>query len=147
MAVPINIVALKKSVRAPRAEDWQPIFNMIASDKSLKDICEELGLHKPTVMTRMHGDEELERQYLLARAFRADALAEKAIAIAEGVMDGSVEAKNARVAAPIYQWAAAQLNPRAWGQSLHRTEITGKDGAELQPGQNVVIFQLPDNGR
>lgn len=147
MAEPLAIVPLKKPLRAPRAEDWQPIFNMIAADTSLTEICEELGLHKPTVMTRMHGDPELERQYLLARAFRADALAEKAIQIAHDVLDGTVDAKNARVAGPIFQWAASQLNPRAWGQSLVRNEITGKDGEALQPGQNVVIFQLPDNGR
>lgn len=147
MAEPLSIVPLKKPLRAPRAEDWQPIFNMIAADQSLKEICEDLGLHRPTVMTRMHSDPELERQYLLARAFRADTLAEKAIKIAEDVLSGEVDAKNARVAAPIYQWAAAQLNPKAWGQSTIRTEITGKDGKELAPGQNVVIFQLPDNGR
>lgn len=147
MAEPLAIVPLKKALRAPRVEDWQPIFNMIAEDRSLTEICEELGLHKQTVMTRMHGDEDLERQYLLARAYRADALAEKAIAIAEDVLSGAVDAKNARVAAPIYQWAAAQLNPKAWGQTTVRTELTGKDGKELQPGQNVVIFQLPDNGR
>ena len=147
MAEPLNIVPIKKALRAPRAEDWQPIFNMIATNHDLTTICAEMGLHKPTVMTRMHSDDELERQYLLARAFRADALAEKAIATAEGVLDGSIEASKARVALPVFQWAASQLNPKKWGQSLVRTEITGKDGEALQPGQNIVIFQLPDNGR
>ena len=59
MAEPLAIVPLKKALRAPRVEDWKPIFNMIAEDRSLTEICEELGLHKQTVMTRMHADEDL----------------------------------------------------------------------------------------
>lgn len=144
---PLSIVPLKPVLRAPRAEDWPAIFTGISENRPLKDLCEELGLHRPTVDTRISSDDELSRQWMLARAQRADRLAEKALETADGVLDGTIEPGRAKVALPIYQWAAAQLNPKSWGQSTIKTEVTGKDGAALAPGQNVVIFQLPDNGR
>ena len=147
MAEPVNIVPIKRALRAPRAEDWQPIFNLIAENHSMVSVCEEMQLHKATVEYRIAEDEDLTRLYMLARARRADALAEKAIETAQDVLDGTVEVARARVALPVFQWAAAQLDPKKWGQSTTKTEITGKDGRELQAGQNVVIFQLPDNDR
>lgn len=147
-AIPGNsVTVITPKARAPRVEDWPIIFSLLAESTSLSVICDEMGLHKPTVITRISESDLLTRDFTIAQSLRADRMAERAIAAADGVLEGTVDPKLAKVAMPIYQWAAAQLDPSKWGRSLTKTEISGPGGKDLQMGNNVVIFQLPNNDR
>lgn len=149
MAVPNEVAKLETKYRPPRVEDWPKLFELIAEDHSLTVACKMMGLHRHTVEYRIADDAKLSREFMLARASRADALADKAIDIANDILTGGLlcDPKDAKIAASIYQWAAAQMAPKSWGQATTRTELTGKDGKDLQLGNNVVIFQLPTNER
>jgi hypothetical protein len=147
MTVPVKIVEIKPRLRAPRIEDWPVIFTLISENAALGTICEEMGLHKATVVNPISESDELTRDFTVAQAMRAEKLAERAIVCADGVLEGTVDPKLAKVAMPIYQWAAAQLDPSRWGRSTTRTEITGLGGKDLQLGNNVVVFNLPENTR
>lgn len=138
-----EIVELKG--RAPRIEDWAEFFELIALNTNMTEACRIMGLHRGTVLTRIENSDDLTRQYLVARARRADELAEKVILAADAVIGGTLDPKRASVANDAYRWAASQMNPNAWGQSNSKVELTGKGGKDLV--QQVVIFQLPDNDR
>ena len=141
-----NVIPINKKPRAPRIEDWAIIFSLIAENASLKVICEEMNLHAPTVITRISESNELTRDYNIALGLRAEVMAEKVIALADSVVDGDTEASVLKAVAPIYQWAAAQMDPQKWAKAT-KTEITGANGKDLQLGNNVIVFQLPDNSR
>lgn len=139
-----SVPLVREPPRPPQAEDWDVIFDYVSENMSLQKACKELNIHYPSVTYRIRENERLQREYNFARANRAEILAEKAIDIAEDVASGLIEPGPAKTAAGIYQWASAQLNPKDWGQSTVRQEITGPGGKELQ---QVVIFALPDNSR
>jgi hypothetical protein len=145
--------------RPPTVEDFPILFRMVAANIPLTEACRKLDIHYYTVQSRLASDKDLANEYMLAKSYRADALAEEAIEIArevlkggelkdlDGNLIGGVSAKAGKVAIETYQWAAAQLAPKAWGQSNTKTELTGKDGKDLNAGNSVIIFMLPDNGR
>jgi hypothetical protein len=149
---------IARIARAPKVEDFPLLFNLISSNVSLQAACEKLNLHYPTVQSRLSGDKDLANDYMLARSYRADILAERVLETAEEVLkggkildidgtSGGVEARAGKVAMDGFQWAAAQLGPQKWGQATIKQEITGKDGRDINIGNQVVVFMLPDNGR
>lgn len=149
MAVP-KTVPLNPKTRAPRVEEWPTFFELIAEGESFVGACKMMGLHRHTVEYRIADDERLIREYMMARASRADTLAEKAIALAERLCpsgDEAVKAADVKTAADIFFKAAGQLDPKNWGQASTKTELVGKDGKDLELGNNVIIFQLPANSR
>jgi hypothetical protein len=132
--------------RAPRIEDFVVIWDLIAEGNTLQGACKQLNVHFPTVKNRIAANPDYVSSLAVANSVRADHYAGRAIDIAESLMDPESEVKpaNAKAALPVFQWAAAQLDPQSWGKS--RVEVTGKDGKDL-PGVNVVVFELPQNGR
>ena len=148
-----SIKAIDPRKRPPRLEDFNLIFEMVASNVSLQDACKRLSLHYPTVQSRLTESADLIRQYQLARAYRGELLAEKAIETAQDLIDnnrdenGGVEIRAAKTAIETFKWGAAQLDPAKWGQTTVKTEISGPGGKDLNLGPQIVIFQLPDNGR
>jgi hypothetical protein len=149
----MSSTSLTAPKRPPRVEDFPLLFQKISSNVSLAQACRELNLHYYTVQSRLASDKDLAREYMLARAYRGDLLAERALETAEKVLkggempDGGVDARAGKVAIDTFQWGASQLSPKEWGQSTVRQEVTGKDGKEINIGNQVVVFMLPDNGR
>lgn len=137
--------------RPPRVEDFPILFRMVAANISLSEACRRLAIHYYTVQSRLSSDPKLAEEYMLARAYRADLLAERVIETAEEVLvgaalpTGGLDYRAAKVGMEGLQWAAAQLGPKGWGQATLKAEVTGKGGAAI--GNQVVIFMLPDNGR
>lgn len=140
----LDIPVAKAPPRAPEPEDWDPLFDLVTDGEGIREACLIMGLHYRTVSYRIRSDERLQREFAFAKAAQGDILAHKAINLADDVISGIVEPAAAKAAAGILQWGAAQMNQKDWGQSTVRTEVTGKDGKELN---QVVIFSLPDNTR
>lgn len=143
----LNITSLSRTRRrAPRVEDFPLLWDKIEAGKSLADACAELDIHYATTRHRITANPDYVNEFAVANSLRAESYAMRAIEIAEDLMspDCEIKVNNAKAAMPVFQWAAAQLDPQSWGKS--RVEVTGKDGKDLAT-TNVVVFELPKNGR
>lgn len=119
--------------RRPTPADFPKVFELIADKAiSLRAACVELKLHAPSTSTAIQADPLLQGAYDAARTMRGDHFGEKVSDIADGVLAGTYDHQQARVAMDGYKWTAARMAPKAWGDKLDVT-------ANVPGGINVVI--------
>ena len=76
-------------------------------------IAQDLGVHRPTLSTWLAGEEGRAARYAAAKKAGAAALAEEAVAIADGSTPGTVVADRLRVDART--WLAGRWDPETFG--------------------------------
>lgn len=128
-------------------EKADALCEMLAdTDKSLRTICEELGLKPSTVVNWALNNEVFSKQYADARAIKLDMMAEEIHEIADttqlGVKTktnekGEVETtesdmiEHRRLRIDARKWYLSKLAPKRYGEKI-QAEHTGADGGPLQ---------------
>lgn len=87
-------------------------------------------------------DATFSNQYARAREESADIDIDKMEILADRLIDGDIDAQQARAAADILKWTAGRKKPKKYGTT--KVDLT-TGGKELT--QQVVQFHLPDNNR
>jgi len=123
------------------AEIGDAICERIADGESLRSICREDGAPDKATVFRWLGEHEAFRdQYARAREAQADSYADDIADIAD---DKALDPNDKRVRIDARKWLAGKLRPKRYGEKIVQ-EHSGPEGAPLT---QVVLFQLPDNGR
>jgi hypothetical protein len=105
------------------------ICAQIADGKSLRKIClDETMPCRATVLDWLEAHEDFQAKHARARARQAECMLEMQL---EEVAECTSENANAvRVKVSTYQWIAAKLAPKKYGDRIH-TELTGADGGPI----------------
>lgn len=126
------------------------VLEIISDGKSLHTASKEVGLSCTTLWDGLEREEFAER-YAQARKERAAKLAEEALDIADensrdwkegrnGPVPDNEVVQRSKLRVDTRKWFAAVLDPRSYSP---RHQITGPDGAPLQPAQQVTHVYLP----
>lgn len=88
----------------------------ISAGSTIFKVCEEAGMPDPATIYRwMRAEPDFRKLYDDAVLDRASGYSEKIGAIADRVMDGTLEPDRARVAMDGYKWIATKLLPAVFG--------------------------------
>ena len=103
------------------AKCFQIVTGVAEGEKSLKDLCKEHGVSRPTFYRWMSMHSELRSAYLAAREVSAGEFEDKALAIAKKLeTDATITAARVtayRAAMEQYRWSASHRDPNAYGQT------------------------------
>ena len=124
--------------RNPTPEDFPVILDAIASGKSLRAICKEIGVHPGVASAEMRADDDLASQYARAREERADYYAESILTTAQATLAGRIKPDAARVAIDAFKWTASKMSPRKYGDKVV-SEVSGPDGGPV-PHELTIKF-------
>lgn len=124
--------------RNPTPEDFPVILDAIASGKSLRAICKEIGVHHSAASSAMRTDDDLAAQYARAREERADYYAESILATAQATLAGRIKPDAARVAIDAFKWTASKMSPKKYGDKVV-SEVSGPDGGPV-PHELTIKF-------
>ena len=103
----------------------------------------------------LDADEEKQKRYVRACEQRADYLAEEAIDIADCLGDDIIKTEDGReienqrvinrdrLRVDTRKWLLAKLHPKKYGEKISQ-ELTGKDGKDLIPKQEIDLSKLSD---
>jgi hypothetical protein len=108
----------------------QQICELIAEGESLRSICERHGFPSRTVVRDwLVTREDFRAKYARAREEQADVMDEKILDVADSCTPETAQADRVKIAA--YQWRAAKLKPKVYGDKV-MSEISGPDGAPIE---------------
>lgn len=111
------------------------ICERIADGESLRAVCRDAGMPPASTVCRwLVENAAFSEQYARARESQADKFAEEIVDIA----DTEPDPQRARVRVDARKWVAARLKPKSWGDKI-TNEVTGPNGAALQPMQVIVM--------
>ena len=111
--------------RNPAPDDFPIILDAIASGKSLRAICREIGVHHSAASSAMRADDDLASQYARAREERADYYAESILTTAQATLAGRVKPDAARVAIDAFKWTASKMAPKKYGDRI-QADVSGQ---------------------
>lgn len=126
--------------RNPTLEDFPVILDAIASGKSLRAICKEIGVHHSAASSAMRTDDDLAAQYARAREERADYYAESILTTAQATLAGRIKPDAARVAIDAFKWTASKMSPKKYGERV-QTEHSGVLG--ITRIEHVIVDPAP----
>lgn len=110
------------------------VCDLIAGGKSLRAACEEIGGPKPpTICLWLSQRPDFAEQYARARDMQCDYFADEAVE--EARLATNENAAAVRVRLDAIKWFAGKVAPKKYGDRA-AVELTGKDGAPLQPESN-----------
>lgn len=121
--------------RAGRPTDYTPetaeyICEQLASGRGMLDITSDPGMpHASTVYRWLEARPDFATAYVRARERQADVMDERILEIADRCTAETAAADRVRLLA--YQWRAARLMPKLYGDRV-KTEHSGPDGGALQ---------------
>ena len=121
------------------------ICMLIAEGQSLRAICQEDGVPELMTINRWLGDgkhEDFVSKYARAREMQADAMDDKILQIANGVLAKRIDPNAARVAIAAFQWRAEKLKPKVYG-ARKAFEVSGDD-TKPPIGVRVVLVRPGD---
>jgi hypothetical protein len=117
--------------------DWTPELKQRIidglEDYSLRKLC-ELNSDLPSrdsITDLMAKDEDFSSRCARARENHADVMDDRILQVAEKVENGTLDAKAGSVVISAFQWRAAKLKPKKYGERI-QAEHTGPDGGPLQ---------------
>jgi len=107
-----------KGHRRPEPDDLPALMAIVASGKSLRAACREVGVDPASTHTWIKADEGRRQHYADAREERAETLQEdgltvtKAAALGQQVNGHKIDPAGARVYLDALKWAAARMAPK-----------------------------------
>jgi hypothetical protein len=124
------------------------ICDLIADGFSLRTICEREDMpHRSTVLRWLDKYAGFAAIYARAREAQADAMDERILAVADASTSESANADRVKIMA--YQWRAARLKPKVYGDKLDltaQTQVTHVvdevDLAALSPDERDMLRQV-----
>lgn len=107
----------------------ETICDRIAEGESLRRICARDGYpHMVTVMRWLERHPEFAAKYARAREMQADVMDDMILSVADGCTPETAAADRVKIAA--YQWRAAKLAPKKYGDRVENI-VTGADGGPV----------------
>lgn len=113
----------------------EAIFDDIANGKSLRQSCEDRGVHKTQVRRAIEADEAVRVQYARAREEQAHFYADEIIEIADKT---DLHPDDKRVRNDARKWFASKVAPKVYGDKV-TTEHTGQIGVTISKIENVIV--------
>lgn len=127
------------------AETAEMICEKIADGLSLRTICDDQTMpHRVTVLRWLDAHPDFAAKYARAREFQADAMDEKILSVADSCTPETAQADRVKIAA--YQWRAAKLAPKKYGEKVLQ-EVTGAEGGPVVHRIERVIVRPPNSDR
>ena len=139
------------------AELAEKICEGIAGGESLRQVCTQEGMpEERTVYRWLWKQPEFCQNYARAREYRADYLAEEALAIADDdskdilqvgeggdirSLTNSAAVQRSKLQFEARKWAASQMAPKKWGKQ--QVQHTGEDGGPIKTIVNVMLKKQP----
>jgi len=116
------------------------ICDRIAAGESLRTICDDDTMpNRRTVMRWLDANPVFATKHARARKLQADVMDEKILAVADASTNETAQADRVKIAA--YQWRAARLDPKKYGD---RTILAGDPEAPIETRQSVDLSTLSD---
>lgn len=116
----------------------------ITSDK-LNQVIERIAYEKMSVASACDGvceartffrhlatDDDLEQQYVRARAVRADARFESIDGVLGHLLAGKIDANAARVMVDTIKWQCGKEKPKRYGVEYRAVELSGPEGGPIE---------------
>ena len=106
---------------------------------SLRKLC-QLNSDLPcrdSITDHMGASEEFSTRCARARENHAEVMDDRILEVAEKVENGVLDAKAGSVVISAFQWRAAKLKPKKYGERL-QAELTGADGGPLQIATRIA---------
>lgn len=130
----------------------QVICDRIAVGDSVRTICEDEGMpNRVTVLRWLETHPDFAAKYARAREAQADVMDEKIMTVADACTAETAAADRVKIGA--YQWRAARLAPKRYGERVAQ-EISGPDGgpietADITPTERArrIAFALQKGAR
>lgn len=110
----------------------EAICNELMQGKSLRSTCIKLQIGLATVFEWLKIHEDFQTKYAYAREVQGHMMADRVIDTVDQVADGLMDPKAGNVVIGGITWKASKLVPKVYG-NFTRQELTGKDGAALNP--------------
>jgi hypothetical protein len=79
-----------------------------------------------TVMDWQRDDADFANRCARARELQAEVMDEKILSVADRVETGEMDPNSARVVLSAYQWRAAKLAPKKYGEKIETTHQVGE---------------------
>lgn len=113
-------------------EVMEEIVRRMSDGESLRGICRDD--HMPSIWTVVdwqRDDEEFAHRCARARELQAEVMDEKILSVADRVERGVMDPQSAKVALSAYQWRAAKLAPKKFGDKLETTHQLGDSVSKI----------------
>lgn len=108
----------------------EEICDRIADGESLRRICEDKTMpDRRTVLRWLDVHPAFAAKYARAREAQGDAMDEKILAVADACTNETAAADRVKILA--YQWRAAKLAPKKYGEKVQQ-ELSGPNGGPIE---------------
>ena len=114
--------------RCPKSpEVMDEIVHRISEGESLRSVCRDKRMPSIwTVMDWQRDDADFANRCARARELQAEVMDEKILSVADRVETGEMDPNSARVVLSAYQWRAAKLAPKKYGEKIETTHQVGE---------------------
>ncbi len=114
--------------RCPKSpEVMDEIVHRISEGESLRSVCRDKRMPSIwTVMDWQRDDADFASRCARARELQAEVMDEKILSVADRVETGEMDPNSARVVLSAYQWRAAKLAPKKYGEKIETTHQVGE---------------------
>ena len=112
---------------AKSPEVMDEIVHRISEGESLRSVCRDKRMPSIwTVMDWQRDDADFANRCARARELQAEVMDEKILSVADRVETGEMDPNSARVVLSAYQWRAAKLAPKKYGEKIETTHQVGE---------------------
>ena len=114
--------------RCPKSPEVRDeIVHRISEGESLRSVCRDKRMPSIwTVMDWQRDDADFANRCARARELQAEVMDEKILSVADRVETGEMDPNSARVVLSAYQWRAAKLAPKKYGEKIETTHQVGE---------------------
>jgi hypothetical protein len=103
------------------------IVKRISEGESMRSVCRDKRMPSiDAVMNWQRDDPDFAYRCARARELQAEVMDEKILSVAERVENGEMDPHAARVVLSAYQWRAAKLAPKKYGEKIETTHQVGE---------------------
>jgi hypothetical protein len=108
-------------------EVMDEIVKRISEGESMRSVCRDKRMPSIwAVMDWQKDDPDFSHRCARARELQAEVMDEKILSVAERVENGEMDPHAARVVLSAYQWRAAKLAPKKYGEKIETTHQVGE---------------------
>ena len=108
-------------------EVMDEIVKRISDGESMRSVCRDKRMPSiDAVMNWQRDDPDFAYRCARARELQAEVMDEKILSVAERVENGEMDPHAARVVLSAYQWRAAKLAPKKYGEKIETTHQVGE---------------------
>jgi hypothetical protein len=108
-------------------EVMDEIVKRISEGESMRSVCRDKRMPSiDAVINWQRDDPDFAYRCARARELQAEVMDEKILSVAERVENGEMDPHAARVVLSAYQWRAAKLAPKKYGEKIETTHQVGE---------------------